>query len=463
MGQQLKIPFVDGMKVGLGFDLLTGKPTSSAAVTGSSITPPQQGGGQTVTTTFRLVQEVDALEEALGLSASVAGGYAGFQGTAKLNFSKQCSVTQYCLYVVLSVEVINSCVSMDSPALVPDAVELLRAGNTTRFRERFGNRYISGLKTGGEYYAVYRVQSFDQEERGSISAKIAASFHNPLLSASLNTEIESSKSASLNSLDVSVFVFSAGGVSTTETALGEMIEKAHRFPSLVAGPNAIPYQVILDEYSGLDLPGDDLNFFDVEHQTETLLFNSRLLNGFETLVNDVDFIRQHSDRFHNPDGSSPNDNALQTVRRSCLEAVDALQKSISACRKNANACSHFLQSPQDFINQLPILRFPRPGQLKVPRLIGLKAVDIDDRFSFTKSKRLVDLMLEQGFYFVIDNAEVLHFGIFGSPTISPTAGNIVTQTPAEDTLVTKGAIIHVTVSPIQENLGPGFMPFPEVL
>src|ERR1051326_451325 len=37
MGQQLKIPFVDGMKVGLGFDLLIGKPaTSSTAVTGSS-------------------------------------------------------------------------------------------------------------------------------------------------------------------------------------------------------------------------------------------------------------------------------------------------------------------------------------------------------------------------------------------------------------------------------------------
>jgi hypothetical protein len=346
---------------------------------------------------------------------------------------------------------------------VPDATELLRAGNTTRFRERFGNRYISGLKTGGEYYAVYRVQSFDQEERGSIAAKISASFYNPQLSGSLNTEIESSKSSSLNSLDVSAFVYSAGAVSTTETALAEMIEKAHHFPSLVAGPNATSYQVILDEYTGLDLPGDDLNFFDVEHQTETLLFNSRLLNGFETLVNDIDFIRQHSDRFHNPDGSPPDDDALQAVRRRCLEAQDALQDSISACRKNATACSHFLQSPQDFINQLPILRLPRPGQLKVPRLIGLKAVENDGSHpvfpNFIKNKRLVDLLLEQGFYFVIDNAEVLIFGVMGS-AILPTAGTIVTQSPAENTLVTKGAIIHVTVSPIQDNRGPDAEPFP---
>ena len=120
MGQQLKIPFVDGMKVGRGFDLLTGTPTSDLAVVGASITPPQKGGGQTVTTTFRLVQEVDALQEALGLSVAVAGGYAGFSGTAKMQFAKQCAVTQVRLHVVLAVEVINSCESIDLPALVSD-------------------------------------------------------------------------------------------------------------------------------------------------------------------------------------------------------------------------------------------------------------------------------------------------------------------------------------------------------
>ena len=115
MGQQLKIPFMNGMKVGLGYELLTGSPSSNPAVVGSAITPPQKGSGQTVTTTFRLVQEVDALQEALGLSAAVSGGYAGFSGSAKMEFAQQCAVTQYCLYVVLAVEVINSCESIDNP------------------------------------------------------------------------------------------------------------------------------------------------------------------------------------------------------------------------------------------------------------------------------------------------------------------------------------------------------------
>jgi hypothetical protein len=46
MGQQLKIPFVEGMKVGLGFDLLTGSPSSYPAVTGTSITASQKAAAR---------------------------------------------------------------------------------------------------------------------------------------------------------------------------------------------------------------------------------------------------------------------------------------------------------------------------------------------------------------------------------------------------------------------------------
>ena len=305
MGEQLKIPYVDGVKVGMGFDTLTGKTNADAAVVGTSVTAPQRAGGQTVTTTFRLVQEVDALNEALGISAAVAGGYAGFQGSAKVQFAQQCAVTQYCLYVVIAVEVVNSCLTIDAPALVPDAIELLKVNDLTRFRQRYGNRYVSGLKTGGEYYAVYRVQSFDESERQSIASQISASFSNPLLSASLNVDIAASKQKSLNELNVSVFVYQGGGISNTETDLSQMIEKAHAFPMLVSGGNAILHQAILDEYAGLELPGDRFDLEDSHQQTDVIFFNSRLLGNFTSLVNDIDFIRQHADRFHNPDGSPP--------------------------------------------------------------------------------------------------------------------------------------------------------------
>jgi hypothetical protein len=387
----------------------------------------------------------------------VAGGYAGFSGSAKMQFAQECSVTQYCLYAVLAVEVINSCVTVDDPALVQDATDLLKASDMARFRQRFGNRYISGLKTGGEYYAVYRVQSFDQEERTSISAKIAASFHNPLLSASLNSDIESSKKTSQNELDVNVFVYEAGGISTTETDLAQMIDKAHAFPTLVSGDKAISYQVLLDEYTGLELPGDNLNFFDQEKQTECLLFNTRMLNDFNSLINDIDFIRQHMDRFHNPDGSAPDDQALQDARKSCVTIVGQLESAISACMKDATTCSHFLQTTDDFVNKLPILRFPKAGMVHLPNLVGTKAVIYSDPLRYVKNQDEVNILLNEGLYYVIDNPKVLEFHVLGSAAL-PTAGNILSQIPAQDASqsvsVPEGTIIHVMVSPLQENPGP---------
>jgi hypothetical protein len=453
MGQQLKIPFIDGMKVGLGFDMLTGKANSTPAVIGKSITAPQQAGGQTITTTFRLVQEIDALHEALGISVSVGGGYAGFEASAKMKFAQECSVTQYCLYVVIAVEVMNSCLTIDSPALVPDAIDLLRTNDMSRFRERFGNRYVSGVKTGGEYYAVFRIQSFDENERTDIAAKISASFHNPVMSASLNVDISSSKETSRNDLNVNVFVYQGGGMSTTETELSQMIEKAHSFPGLVSGPNAIPYQVILDEYAGLALPSDNLNFIDIAHQTETLLFNSRLLANFSSLINDIDFIRQHSDRFHNIDGSPPDDSALKNARQSCVAIVDTLQTNISGCMNDANACTHFTGTPEDFINDLPILRLPKPGLLKVPSLLSQKAYTFPDVLHPIKNKPLVDLLLNEGFYFTVANPEALEFHVLGSEMLRD-AGTITAQSPPEGTFVLKGTVISVTISPAQANHGP---------
>lgn len=83
----------------------------------------------------------------------------------------------------------------------------------------------------------------------------------------------------------------------------------------------------------------------------------------------------------------------------------------------------------------------------------MKAVNFSDPITFKKNQTLVDLLGQDGFYFVIDNPDVLAFGGFGSAPL-PDAGTIVSQAPAENTFALKGTILHVTVSPLQENRGP---------
>jgi hypothetical protein len=90
-------------------------------------------------------------------------------------------------------------------------------------------------------------------------------------------------------------VYQGGGISKTETELSQMIEKAHSFPGLVSGADAVPYEALLDEYAELKLPNDNLDLIKIAQQTETIIFNTRILNEFSSLINDIDFVRQHSE------------------------------------------------------------------------------------------------------------------------------------------------------------------------
>src|SRR5215831_18774821 len=82
-----EVPFEDGMKFGRGYDRLTGDVKISAAVEFPSATPPP-GAGQLVTADCVIVQTVEMLHKALGISVDAGGSYMGFSGSAKADYAK---------------------------------------------------------------------------------------------------------------------------------------------------------------------------------------------------------------------------------------------------------------------------------------------------------------------------------------------------------------------------------------
>src|SRR5690348_8374470 len=122
---QLEIAFVDGMKVGLGYDLLSGTSLLSSAVTGSAVTAPAQAQGPITSTSLKIVQDVETFRSTLGIAVDAGGSYMGFEGNTKFQFADACSVTQFCTYVVIAVRVFNSVQTIDNPALVDDANTLI--------------------------------------------------------------------------------------------------------------------------------------------------------------------------------------------------------------------------------------------------------------------------------------------------------------------------------------------------
>jgi len=129
MGEQTEIPFQDGMKVGLGYDVLTGAANKSMAVIGTSLTAPAQAGGQTVTKTLRIIQESRVLHQALGFSIDASVGNLYGDLSAKFKFASDIAVNRFSQYVVVGVEVFNAVLTLDNPVLSPEAEALLRTRN----------------------------------------------------------------------------------------------------------------------------------------------------------------------------------------------------------------------------------------------------------------------------------------------------------------------------------------------
>ena len=179
MGDQIEIPFLDGMKVGLGYDALTGAANKSTAVTGDSLTAPAQAGGQKVKTSVEIIQEAGVLRRTLGVSVDASVGNLFGDASAKFKFSSDIAVNSFSLYVVIAVEVFNATLTLDNPLLAGEAADLLKKQNKDRFRERFGDGFILGIKTGGESFAVYKVESLDSRERSSVASEIHARFGAP--------------------------------------------------------------------------------------------------------------------------------------------------------------------------------------------------------------------------------------------------------------------------------------------
>jgi hypothetical protein len=88
---QLEIAYVDGMKVGLGYNMLTGTAAKSTAVTVTSVTAPAEAGGSVTKLTLAIVQDNESFKQTLGVNADVSGSYMGFEANAKMDFADSCN------------------------------------------------------------------------------------------------------------------------------------------------------------------------------------------------------------------------------------------------------------------------------------------------------------------------------------------------------------------------------------
>jgi hypothetical protein len=362
--------FSPGMDVGIGVNLLTGEALVQG-VTGT-VTQPD-AAGQSVQSRIVRVDDISSLHTALGVDVSASGSYMGFSASAKMDYADSCGFNEHSVYLLVSVVVTNSLTRMDSPALTAEAALLLQNQKPDRFRERFGDVFVAGIHTGGEYFSIFQITGTDESEKESLSTVVSASFSTIGASADLNVAINKAKESSHSHLDMKVFTFQNGGADTSQDQDPQQImAKAHNFaPSLTGQFShfAVAYSILPESYRTLNLPGDAANLIDIENQKEMLATNFKVRNELMLLINNIDYILLSQAQNHNE--FEPFDIDALTADRNRLAAeFDRITQEASACMRDATNCH--LASFQVPSKPLPKRLPPKPGIM--PNFLGIDTI-----------------------------------------------------------------------------------------
>jgi len=362
-----------GMDVGLGYNLLTGTTGRNPVVVGN-VGPIDDSHGQHVDTKCQITTDVTKLHESLGINVEAEGSYMGFSASAKLDYANSCDFSSYSTYAVIQVRVSNAFVTIKDPKFSPDAWGLLEDQNKERFRERYGDCFISGRQTGGEYFAIYQFTSTSEAQKSSLAAEVNAAWTGVVASVALHAKIQTAKESTHEHVETHVYTYRDGAIREADLTLEDIIETARQFPVEVGTGEAVTYAVMLDDFKVLKKPDDDFDFFQIQARQEVLAELTKKLLEYKALRDDMSFILGHLEDFVNPDGPPVERAALKAHHDEVTQAVNDMTDQAEACSKNADQC--------DFPNydvgtyQLPVLK-QRPSGIPVVSLVGLRAVAIE--------------------------------------------------------------------------------------
>jgi hypothetical protein len=422
------------MDFGLGIDDVNGA-VRGQAVTRDEIVETQGTGGQTVIFSLQSVESLDQLQKALGLSVDASAAYGLFGASDKFQLSENSNFQSYSLFLVVSMAVINSSKHLLNEKLRQDAngpATLLSNGNFDRFREEFGDLYIKGIETGGEFHGIIEIETQDESDKTSLSNQLTAGGVFGIGGAELATQFNTSFSHLTSNRALHVASFQRGGLgagANPTLSPGDMLQKTQNLPADVAA-HPVATRVFLQDYRSLDLPAPP-NFIDIQLARDAVqsYFDQRAV--LKSFLNDVVYIEKHTDAFESFDPAP-----VQAQVTKASAALTALAHDASQCQNNIHACQ---VNPDAFVPDRRVLPKRKAPPVTVPDFVHVDSGDprIDNglmRFAAPLANR-VGLVLKT----------VL------APNTTPddidpvTGGEIISQVPVAGTQVERGSVVTVTI------------------
>jgi hypothetical protein len=242
-----------GEQIGMGFDSETGEAVGTAL----QFDPPTREPGMEVFSRASIITSQQSLTSAMDMSIEAEGRYGLVSASLKVDFHKNTTFNSTSTFVLARCLVKNQIMRGHNFRVRPEAQQLLESNRIDEFRRAYGDSFVRGLLTGGEFYTLIRLTSMDTSVQTSLSAQLEAELNGVVAAGSFKASFATANSRQESRSEYFVTYYQRGGAGEQEAGttleVDEVLRRLRQFPTAVLN-HPFPYQTEMATYDTIPLP-----------------------------------------------------------------------------------------------------------------------------------------------------------------------------------------------------------------
>jgi hypothetical protein len=284
-------------RVGMAFNSESGLALNSPFALDEMIVDEDPNApGMEVFSTITQINSHEQLMESIGLSVEAQGRYAFFSADMKAQFSESTSYESTSTFLIAKVIVENPFTRGRNFKLTADNEKLLRTQEAI-FKQAFGDSYVRGMQTGGEFYSVIRITSVSTVTQSDLAVTLQAAYQGLVTAAEFQGKFNEANKSDKTRTEFSALMFQRAGtgsqISPTRD-IAEVLARVKEFPTIVQA-SPVAYEIEVATYDTVPLP------FPTPEEAENFSFALRDASAqklhYIQARNDLELARRHPELF----------------------------------------------------------------------------------------------------------------------------------------------------------------------
>lgn len=166
------------------------------------------------------IRQTSDLEDHLGISADASAGVGLSSASDRFSFSRDCKIQANSISLLLTCTQQNGFVQITEPILDEAASAVVSNGQSDLFSQRYGDRFVAGLESGGQFFGVIRIEVRSETDHQTIENSLSGSY-GPF-SADVSVKVQSALTQTNSSAETLIY-YEGGNVQTKPRLLSNSL------------------------------------------------------------------------------------------------------------------------------------------------------------------------------------------------------------------------------------------------